>query len=62
LFLQLIYQERRKFGPLGWNVLYEFTESDFEISLNHLRMYLNESASDENAGADSLGMEIPWKV
>lgn len=31
--------ERRKFGPLGWNISYEFTESDRECGLKTLEMY-----------------------
>lgn len=31
--------ERRKFGPLGWNITYEFTESDRECGLKTLDMY-----------------------
>jgi len=47
-FFHAVIQERRKFGPLGWNIVYEFSDSDLLASITMLQNFLSEND------------EIPW--
>ncbi|XP_055488365.1 LOW QUALITY PROTEIN: dynein axonemal heavy chain 6-like [Leucoraja erinacea] len=46
-FFHAVIQERKKFGPLGWNICYEFSDSDRECALLNLNLYCE-------------GGKIPW--
>ncbi|KAI8847268.1 dynein heavy chain and region D6 of dynein motor-domain-containing protein [Chytridium lagenaria] len=52
-FFHAVQQERGKYGKIGWNVKYDFNESDFRVSLTILRTYLNKTASTPDG-------KIPW--
>ncbi|XP_040604880.1 dynein heavy chain 2, axonemal isoform X1 [Mesocricetus auratus] len=41
-FFHSILLERKKFLQLGWNIVYGFNDSDFEVSENLLSLYLDE--------------------
>eukprot|EP00798_Chlamydomonas_sp_ICE-L_P031818 gene31818-7022_t len=52
-FFHAVVQERRKYGKLGWNVPYDFNETDHRISMALIGTYLTKAFVNQ----DEL---IPW--
>ncbi|NWH62016.1 DYH10 protein, partial [Geococcyx californianus] len=53
-FFHAVVQERRKFGKIGWNVPYDFNESDFQVCMEILNTYLTKAFQNNDD-------EIPWR-
>ena len=41
-FFHAVVQERRKYGKVGWNIPYDFNESDFQVCMQIVDTYLTK--------------------
>jgi dynein heavy chain len=53
-FEHSVVQERRKFGPIGWCVPYEYNSADFDACANFLERYLSSTIT--------VGLPISWST
>lgn len=52
-FFHAVVQERRKYGKIGWNIAYDFNESDFRVCQQILNTYLTKAFEQGDP-------KIPW--
>merc|ERR1712118_51594 len=59
-FFHAVILERRKFGPVGWNIAYEWMDSDFNVSVEQLAMYLDQQPGVSYATLRYLVAEVNY--
>ncbi|KAH1015210.1 dynein axonemal heavy chain 10 [Dendroctonus ponderosae] len=52
-FFHAVVQERRKYDKIGWNICYDFNESDFNVCIQILDTYLTKAYKAKDS-------RIPW--
>ncbi|CAF1006713.1 unnamed protein product [Rotaria sordida] len=52
-FFHAVVQERRKYDKIGWNVSYDFNESDFRVCMQILDTYLSKAVINNDP-------KLPW--
>ncbi|KAL4465245.1 hypothetical protein ABPG74_001959 [Tetrahymena malaccensis] len=57
-FLHSVVVERKKFGPIGWCVPYEYNNSDLEASLQYVEKYLTNLMSNPQSNSHNLPIQM----
>lgn len=52
-FFHAVVQERRKYDKIGWNICYDFNESDFNVCVQILDTYLTKAL-------EAKDVRMPW--
>ncbi|KAJ3665402.1 hypothetical protein Zmor_000898 [Zophobas morio] len=52
-FFHAVVQERRKYDKIGWNICYDFNESDFQVCVQILDTYLTKALEAKDT-------KMPW--
>jgi dynein heavy chain, axonemal len=59
-FFHAIVQDRRKFGPIGWNIPYAFTFEDFDVCRRQLKSFLDDYDTIDYKVLNILGAEVNY--
>jgi len=59
-FFHAIVQDRRKFGPIGWNIPYGFTNEDLTVSRRQLKIFIEEYDIIPYKVLNYIGAEINY--
>lgn len=54
MFVSCDYSRKKKYGSLGWNILYDFSYSDYETSREIVLTFLQETSNKNNISWDSI--------
>lgn len=59
-FFHAIVQDRRKFGPIGWNIQYSFTNEDLDVTRRQLKLFVDNYAAIPYKVLNIIGAEINY--